>query len=180
MARVSTERTNASISRDDVSRTKRICTHTGSPMHSTKRFRFRVCWVTIHQTNESAFLQNISCGQNLSTFVPQSSSRERQRRQDRLSIRQRSWGTGRSSQITVCKRDQKARCEKLVYEPAATQPSLVVASRNRRSSSSGFVSLSPTQPGSQLSASNSTNDTPSALDSRKPTVLFPDELFPNT
>ena len=87
---------------------------------------------------------------------------------------------GKSSQTTVSNRGQKTRCEKLIYEPATTHPSPSVAFAMRLSSSFGFVSFNPTQPGRQLSASNSTNGTCSTVANRLPRVLFPEQLLPTT
>ena len=55
-----------------------------------------------------------------------------------------------------------------------------VAFRIRRSNLSGSVWFSPTQPGSQLSASSSTNGASSASASRAASVLFPAPLLPIT
>ncbi len=65
-------------------------------------------------------------------------------------------------------------------QPATTQRSPRVASRIRRSNSSGSVALRPTHPGCQLIASSSTNVASSASASLAPSVLLPDVLLPMT
>lgn len=49
----STDLTNPSTSRDDLSRTNRMCPHRGSDMNAIMSLRFRACWVMIHPSSES-------------------------------------------------------------------------------------------------------------------------------
>ena len=61
-----TDPANPSTSRDDLSRTNRMCPQCGSVMYAIMSLRFRACWVMIHPSSESCGRQIMKWGQKRS------------------------------------------------------------------------------------------------------------------
>ena len=66
------------------------------------------------QRRSEFLLQTFSCVKKFSRLVPQSNSRDRQRRHERDTTRRRMSDSGRSSQTTLCSRPQQRRRVKFI------------------------------------------------------------------